>query len=37
MKNKQYIQNYLKETREISKLVSIDAVDKAVELLFNAW
>ena len=37
MNNKQYIQNYLKETREITKLISVDAVDKAVELLFNAW
>ena len=37
MNNKQYIQNYLKETREITKLISVDAVDRAVELLFNAW
>ena len=37
MNNKKYIQNYLKETREITKLISVDAVDKAVELLFNAW
>ena len=37
MKNKQYIQNYLKETREITKLISVDEVDKAVELLFDAW
>ena len=37
MNDKQYIQNYLKETREITKLISVDAVDRAVELLFNAW
>ena len=37
MNGKQYIQNYLKETLEITKLISVDAVDKAVELLFSAW
>ena len=37
MNNKKYIQNYLKETREITKLISVDAVDRAVELLFNSW
>jgi len=37
MDNKQYIQNYLTETQNITKLISVDAVDKAVELLFDAW
>ncbi|UCB42645.1 MAG: SIS domain-containing protein [Dehalococcoidales bacterium] len=37
MKNKQYIQNYLKETRDITKLVSVETVDKAIDLLFDAW
>jgi len=37
MNNKQYIQEYLKETREITKLISADPIDKAVELLFDAW
>jgi len=37
MKNRQYIRNYLKETREITKLISVDAIDKAVEMLFDAW
>ena len=37
MKNRQYIQNYLKETREITKLISVDGIDKAVEMLFDAW
>jgi D-sedoheptulose 7-phosphate isomerase len=36
MNNRQYIQKYLKETREITKLISMEPVDKAVELLFNA-
>lgn len=37
MNNKQYIQDYLTETRRITKLISVEAVDKAVELLFDAW
>ena len=37
MNNKQYINNYLKETREITKLISVEAVGKTVELLFDAW
>ncbi len=37
MNNKQYIQKYLKETQEITKLISVESVDKTVELLFNAW
>jgi D-sedoheptulose 7-phosphate isomerase len=37
MNNKQYIQKYLKETREITRLISVEPIDKAVELLFNAW
>ena len=37
MNNKQYIQEYLKETREITKLISVESVDRAVELLFDAW
>jgi D-sedoheptulose 7-phosphate isomerase len=37
MNSKQYIQNYLKETREFTKLIAVDAIDKAVELLFTAW
>ena len=37
MNNKQYIRNYFKETREITKLISVDDIDRAVELLFDAW
>jgi D-sedoheptulose 7-phosphate isomerase len=37
MNSKKYIENYLKETREFTKLISIDAIDKAVKLLFTAW
>ncbi|HEY41929.1 MAG TPA: SIS domain-containing protein [Dehalococcoidia bacterium] len=37
MDSQQYIQNYLTETRKITKLIDVDAVEKAVELLFNAW
>jgi D-sedoheptulose 7-phosphate isomerase len=37
MINKQYIQEYLKETREITKLISADPIDRAVELLFDVW
>lgn len=35
--NKQYIDDYLTETRRITKLISVEAIDKAVELLFDAW
>jgi D-sedoheptulose 7-phosphate isomerase len=37
MNSRQYIQNYLTETRKITKLIDADAVEKAVQLLFNAW
>ena len=37
MNNKQYIQKHLKETREIARLISVESVDEAVELLFDAW
>jgi D-sedoheptulose 7-phosphate isomerase len=37
MENKQFIQKYLAETRHITELISVSAVDMAVELLFDAW
>lgn len=37
MENKQFIQKYLAETRSITELISVAAVDAAVELLFDAW
>ena len=37
MENKQFIQDYLAETRNITELISVAAVDAAVELLFDAW
>jgi D-sedoheptulose 7-phosphate isomerase len=37
MDSRQYIQNYLTETRKITKLIDVGAVEKAVESLFNAW
>ena len=37
MDSRQYIQHYLTETRKITKLIDVVEVDKAVELLFNAW
>jgi D-sedoheptulose 7-phosphate isomerase len=37
MNNRQYIQNYLTETRRITKLIDAGAVEQAVQLLFNAW
>lgn len=37
MKNKPFIQNYLAETRHITELISVSAVDMAVELLYDAW
>ncbi len=37
MKNKDFIQNYLSETRKITEAISVDDIDRAIELLFEAW
>lgn len=37
MDNKEYIENYLKETCEITSNVDKNEIDKFINLLFNAW
>ncbi len=37
MENKEYIQNYFAEARRITEAISVDDVDRAIELLFEAW
>jgi D-sedoheptulose 7-phosphate isomerase len=37
MDNQGFIQNYLEETCRVTRLISVDSVDSAVELLLDAW
>lgn len=37
MDNRTYIRNYLADIRNICDRVSVEEIDKAVELLFDAW
>ena len=37
MENKDFIQNYLTEVREVAEAISVADIDRAIELLFNAW
>ena len=37
MKNKDFIQNYLSESRRVAEAISVADIDRAVELLFEAW
>lgn len=37
VKNTAYIQDFLTETGEVLKKLSVDDIDKTVELLFGAW
>ena len=37
MENKDFIQNYLSETRKVTEAISVDDIDRAIELLFEAW
>lgn len=37
MTNKEYIQNYFAEARRITEDISVDDIDRAIELLFEAW
>ncbi len=37
MENKEYIQNYFAEARKITEAISADDIDRAIELLFEAW
>ncbi len=37
MENKEFIQNYLFEARKVAQAISVADVDRAIELLFEAW
>ena len=37
MDNKEFIRDYLNETNRIAWSVSVDDIDRAIELLFEAW
>ena len=37
MKNREFIQNYLIELRKATGIVSVADIDRAIELLFEAW
>ena len=37
MENKDFIQSYLAEVREVAEAISVTDIDRAVELLFEAW
>jgi len=37
VKNKDFIQNYLSEVRKVAKAISVAEIDRAIELLFEAW
>ena len=37
MENSDFINSYLSETRRITKNISVDDIDRTIELLFGAW
>ena len=37
MKNRDFIQEYLEETCRVTRLISVDDVDKTIELLLETW
>jgi len=37
MENKDFIQSYLAEVRDVAEAISVTDIDRAVELLFDAW
>ncbi len=37
MENKDFIQNYLSEAREVTEAISVADIDRAVEVLFEGW
>ena len=37
MENKDFIRDYFSEARKVTEAISIDDVDRAIELLFEAW
>jgi len=37
MGNKDFIQNYLSEVRKVAEAISVADIDRAIEILFDAW
>lgn len=37
MDNKDFIQNYLSEAKRVTEVLSVDDIDRAIGLLFEAW
>ena len=37
MENKSFIQNYLSEVTRVTQAISVEDVDRVIELLFDAW
>jgi D-sedoheptulose 7-phosphate isomerase len=37
MKNREFIENYLSEISEVIKKISVEDIDRAIEILFQAW
>lgn len=37
MENKDFIKNYLSETKRVAEALSVSDIDKAVDILFQAW
>jgi len=37
MENKDFIHNYLSEARKVTEAISVADINRAIELLFNAW
>ena len=37
MENREFIEDYLSEVRKITESISVEDIDRATELLYNAW
>ncbi|MCL0036322.1 SIS domain-containing protein [Dehalococcoidia bacterium] len=37
MENREFIESYLSEVRKVAKAISVADIDRAIELLFEAW
>jgi len=37
VENKQFIRNYLSEARRVAEAISVEDIDRAIELLFEVW
>lgn len=37
MENKDFVRNYLSEARRVAEAISVEDIDRAIKLLFDAW